>query len=755
MYTPFSRQLAALMVLLTGLAAAAPLHAWRPPPTVSGLVTDSSGEALAGVRVRIAELDRLTTTGPDGRFTFVNVPPGRYSIAFESIGHTPQVLRITVGPTDAVITTALRPSVIELPGVQVTATAGATSALASPQPTSVVSGAELRQDQAPSLGETLRDVPGVHSLSTGVGIGKPVIRGLASNRVLVLDDGQRLETQQWGDEHGPNVETADAERIEVIRGPASVLYGSDALGGVVNVIPRPLPDALGREPFARGRFEGAYGTNNRGREGTVELEGATGPLGAGASLTARESDDVRTPDYLLWNSGNRALGGGGTVGYRGSAFTLIGTYAHRDERIELTDEEPDATPFQRIGEDRGRLDLTLPLGMSRLEVSGAVERNRRREFKATDVPAVALGLRSLAYQGHLHYHHAPVGRFSGVLGVDGGATRFRKFGEETLIPNTNAVNAGLFGFEQADLGRWSVSLGGRFDYRHLDVHDDAELGVLAQTRTYSSLTGNLGLLFRVSRPFAIVLNVGRGYRAPTSFDLFSNGVHEGTAAFERGNPDLRNETSINTDLALRVVESSLVAEVGGFVNAINDYIYTVPTGQTDPESGFEIYDVAQGDARLAGFEASVEYHPASWLHLRAAADHVLGRNVATDEPLPAIPPFRVNYSARVEGATLGPAHAWFVELGGTTSTRQTRLDPAEALFFADAFDGAGYQPRGYTLAHAGAGAALNTGGRTTHVELRLDNVFNAAYADFLSRLKTNAVDPGQGRNLSIRVSTEF
>lgn len=160
--------------------------------------------------------------------------------------------RVTIRDTDVTLDIVMRPTVIELPEVQVTASALATTALTSPQPTGVLSTEELRSRRAASLGETIQSLPGVHNFSTGAGIGKPVIRGLSSNRVLVLADGQRLETQQWGDEHGPQVEAGEAERIEVIRGPASVLYGSDALGGVVNVITRPVPDAIGRDPFVGG-----------------------------------------------------------------------------------------------------------------------------------------------------------------------------------------------------------------------------------------------------------------------------------------------------------------------------------------------------------------------------------------------------------------------------------------------------------------------------------------------------------------------
>jgi len=717
---------------------------------VSGTVTSSTGAPIADVQVSLPELRRSTTTDSSGHYAIAGVPAGTYTATFQRIGYAPAVRRIVSSGGDVGVDVTLRETVVELTGIQVTASANATSALNSPQPTSVVAGDELREAQSPSLGETLAGIAGVHSLSTGVGIGKPVIRGLTSNRVLVLDDGQRLETQQWGDEHAPNVETSTAERIEVIRGPASVLYGSDALGGVINVVQKDLPDAIGVPGFVHGEVTGAYGSGNRFGDGALSLDGATGGVGFRGSVSGRSSGDVRTPDYVLWNSGNRAVAGNAGVGTRGSWGSVSGSFSQRNEKISLTDEDPAAKPTQRMATSHGRVDLTLPLGGTRLEVSTGYERSRRREFEDDTTSTVALGLLSQTYLTDVHFHHATIGRFAGLFGFSGVRNTFEKFGEETLIPPSRSNNFGLYAFEQTEGQRLNVSFGARYDYRHLDVDADTVLGLAAQTRTWNSVTGNLGLLYHISEPVALVFNVGRGFRAPSSFDLYSNGVHEGTVAFERGNPNLRTEKSINTDLALRVQNSELSLELGTFVNIIQDYIYTVPTGTTDSASGFQIYDVTQGDARLSGLEAALQYHPTTYLHLQGTADYVRGQNTTTDQPLPQMPPFRATYTARLEGS-----HGAYLSVGGETNTRQTRLDPAEAQFYADAFGGAGYQSASYTLVNIGAGWGLLAGTRTIQIDLSLRNAFNKAYADYLSRIKTNALNPGMGRTLVARVTTGF
>jgi iron complex outermembrane receptor protein len=734
-------------VLLAGAVAAAlatPPAAPDPPPaarSLSGQVTDTSGAPLAQVRVTVIEARRTATTDLDGRYIFPDIPGGTYGVSFALVGYAPQVRRIAIGEADASLDVTLRPTLIELPEVQVTASPLATTSLTSPQPTSLLSSEELQANRAPSLGETISTLPGVRSFSTGGGIGKPVIRGLSSNRVLVLADGQRVESQQWGDEHGPQVEAGEAERIEVIRGPASVLYGSDALGGVVNVVSPPLPDAIGRSGFAAARLLAAYSTNNEQPDGTLSVEGARGGVGFRGALTGRTSGDVRTPEGPLFNSGGRTLNGTALVGYRGGFGTVSASYTKRDERVEIHEdpaEEPGATPFQRIGADRVHLSGSLAAGASHFDVDVGYERNRRREFEETDATEVALGLLSNSYSADVRLHHVPLGSFAGIVGLSGLRSTFAKFGEETLIPEHAYNNVAVYAFEQAEYGRWNLSVGARYDYRRLSVEDDAALGVVAQRRTYHSATGNLGLLYRVAEPVAVVLNVGRGYRSPSAFDLFSNGVHEGTVRFERGDSTLRNETSLNTDLALRVQTTAINAEVGVFANYIDDFIFPDPSEATDPESGLQIFDITQGNARLTGFEAAAEYHPTTFLHLRVTGDYTRGQNTSTGTPLPFIPAFRTTYSVRLEGGPTGLAQHSYLSLGGESNARQTRLDPED------------FAPAGYTLVHLGAGFTVPAGSSAFAIDFQLRNLFDKEYANFLSRYKTYALDPG--RNFVIQVS---
>src|SRR5205807_1443529 len=284
--------------------------------TLAGRVVDRDGQGLADATVLVAELHRVTTTGSDGAFRFPAVPAGRYTVVVRRVGYAARVCEVDVrtGPAEL----RLVPAAVQVEPVTVTATRQPIDALGSPLPVAGLSGDRLRRAESVSLARALETLAGVRALSTGESIGKPMIRGLAGARVLVLGNGSRLEDYSWSDEDGPSVDARLAERVEVIRGPASVLYGSDALGGVVNVIPAELPDANGGPAFARSGLEVSGATNNAELGGALRVEGASGRLGWRATAIGRHAADLHTPGGELDNTGFGALSGEAAVGLWGS-----------------------------------------------------------------------------------------------------------------------------------------------------------------------------------------------------------------------------------------------------------------------------------------------------------------------------------------------------------------------------------------------------------------------------------------------------
>jgi len=258
--------------------------------TLRGRVLDRDRHPLEGVEVLLPELNRVTLTGMDGRFALPAVPPGEASVVFRRVGYESRVERVSV-PISAPLDVELSPTPFKLPGFTVTATRRPMAVSASPLPATVLQGEPFSRTHSVSLSKTVEALPGVRTLSTGEQIGKPVIRGNGGARVLVLEDGMRLEDYSWSDEDGPSVDARLADRVEVIRGPASVLYGSEALGGVLNVV----PEAVDGASFLRRNAEAYFASNNLGTGGILTLEGASGPWGWRAVGIGRFAEDLRTP----------------------------------------------------------------------------------------------------------------------------------------------------------------------------------------------------------------------------------------------------------------------------------------------------------------------------------------------------------------------------------------------------------------------------------------------------------------------------
>jgi iron complex outermembrane receptor protein len=629
-----------------------------------------------------------------------------------------------------------------LPTLQITATAVATEARRIAQPTAVLSGAELRRANSASLGETLQEIPGVRSLSMTTGIGKPVIRGLTNNRVVTLANGQRTETQQWGHDHSPNVESADAERLEVVKGPASVLYGSDALGGVVNVVRRPLPVAQPGERVVRGRMASAWNSAALSPSLTLVGEGASaagaGSVGWRLSGTGRRALDLRTPSGPVSNTGNVTGYTEGALGWNGVRADVTATGSLRDERIQVADDpvtSPDYTGRQQIRTTRGTVDANLHRGGQRLQLQVGVEQNRRAEFGDERTRDISLGLLSGTTSGFLHWHHTPFGGATGVIGIAVQDTRFTTFGNETLIPDNRARALGVYALEQRTVGDLALSAGVRQDWRTLSTPGNRVLELPPTDRAFSATTGTVGAVYRPTAPVSVAVNVARGFRAPSASDLFANGFHEGTRAFEIGRADLRVESSVNLDAALRLRTSRVTGELTGYVNRIRDYIYLTPVGL--PGRALDSLQIEQGNARLVGAEAGATVALTRTLSLQGTADVVHATNTSDNTALPFVPPPRAVLTVRWDEKAPG-RHA---SLSSEWNARQTRT-------FRDDF-----APASWGVVSATSGWSRPTPRGLVHVDLSVRNVFNTRYRDFMSRYKEFA--DAAGRAVMLRLSADF
>ncbi|OZC04309.1 TonB-dependent receptor [Rubricoccus marinus] len=734
-----------LAAALVGLAAGA--HA----QTLSGRVTDAqTGEALPGATVFLPQLASGAATDADGRYTVALPGAGVYRVVVSFVGYTSRTEAVTVASGGTVYDVALQDSAVEAPVITVTARSGASDILTTPQSVAVITARELQREATGSPMDALEDVAGVRLLRTGPAVAKPVVRGLTAQRVLIVNDGVRQEGQGWGDEHGPEIGGADVDGIEVVRGPASLLYGSDALGGVIQTVQDDLFDL------------GAFGATAQ-VTGVSMAQSAAGQLRAGASgadwgaearVGGLRAGQVRTPQALIPNTAQEQFTLSARAGRRFARGEVVAELGRFEQQLGLFEpEEADelgdlsrfeiGAPFQRVSHDRAVLrgETRLASG-DRIEIIGAAQQNRRLEFEEADEAELSLRLTTGTLDARLH--HRPIGRVFGTIGVSGMAQTNETLAEETLIPGGQTLNGAVYVAEQLILSRVTLDAGLRFDARSLDVDSAPDLGVEAQTRSYTALTGAIGAAYQPRTDLSFAANLGRAFRAPVLQELFGNGVHEGTLRFERGNADLTPEASLALDGTVRYFTPHVYLEAAAFVNRIDGYIYPLASGEIDDESGFEIFDFTQAQARLYGAEVRLDIHPhvLHGLGVHLQGDLTRSDNLDTDVPLPFVPPARLETVVEYSAERIGPARDVEVRFGPTFTASQTRPElPSEIPTDA------------YTTWDASLSAAFQASGATITPVLALDNLTDAAYVDPLSRYRPYGIlSPGRSVRVSLRVA---
>lgn len=754
-------------MILSVIAIVAHLVAAPPATgTLRGTVTDSAGHPLAGAIVTVTELGRTVSTGDDGIYAVTAIPAGKYTVVIRRSGFVPVVRRVTVDGTTTsnvmLLATALR-----LDPISVTATRSAISPRSSPLPENFLSGDKLRREEGVSLARSIDGLAGVRMLSTGEQTGKPIIHGLTGPRVLVLDNGSRLEDYSWSDEDGPSVDARLAERVEVVRGPASLMFGSDALGGVVNVVSPEVPDARGVAPFVHGSAETYGATNNKEVGGVLRFAGASGGLGWRVTGVGRRADIIRTPlgntetpNGKLYDTGFNSVNGEAVIGNHYDRGDVSLRYARYGGDFGILDGPPVPAdnvsgPLRRVSDDRLQLNTNTILNSSlRLETKSQYQRHLLQELldeSRTGNATPVFDLTLSTYSADVLLHHSPAGKYSwlsGTVGVSGQYQKNLTSGVAPLVPGATSTGGAAFAIETATLEKWSVTAGLRGDARQLTADANPELATTAQTRSGSALSGNFGAVYRVTGELSIAGNLGRSFRFPTLFELFTNGPHLGEGRFEVGLPAARPETSLNTDASARWQNSRVTGELTAYRNRIADYLYISPTGTnatfTDPESGeaqtLPEYRYLQAPALFTGADASAEVEVLPTLMLRGRFDLVRATNRATGEPLPLIPPTRGDLE--VELHTIGgKSPRAYVSAAVQAVARQRRLGPFDT------------KPNGYRIFNLGTGFGQLIGGRLVNLDLRAHNALNNDYTDFLSRYKTFAFE--QGRNIVLRISTGF
>ncbi|MEO7996585.1 MAG: TonB-dependent receptor [Gemmatimonadaceae bacterium] len=735
---------------------------------IAGTVKDGSGKSISGARVTLTELGLEVVTDSSGRYRFGAIRPGRYTLAVRKIGYTSPLPVVTSASSSATHDFVLARSARLLEPVTVTASGQPTDARLTSRSIGVLHQDELRNDASISLAHTLVSLPGVRSVSTGVQIGKPMIRGLYGARVLTMEDGMRLEDYSWSDEDAPTIDARLAQRVEVIRGPASALYGSDALGGVVNVIPNALPSAPDGESVRHLSAEGYGASNNLEAGGSARVEGANGRFGWRAAGTGRFASSIQTPAGEVRHTGLGLVTFQGAAGMRGASsnttvrFALVGGEFQLLEAngpgssLATTGVVDSGGPVRQLFDNRVQLVHERVLGGNlRLEAKAQWQRHSLKEVSddclpqvgqpvctsaelaaAKDKPAFDLLLNTETADVLLH--HGGDGNLHGTFGVSGMLQSNDSRGPIFLIPSAHSSSVGVYGFEQVHVGIFTLEGSARADHRSMDADANAQiLLTAADSRKWDAATFNAGVVAQLTPMVALVANAGSAWRAPTLFDLYSNGVNIAEARYELGDPSLRREYDVNGEAGVRVTGARAHFEATGFRSNIDDFIYTSPTGQQ--QSGLPLFRHLQTDARFIGSEASAGVDVATPLSLDARFDYVKATNRRTGSPLPLTPPARGAFGALFHTESVSFLHHLAIRGEVESVAKQTRLDANDI------------QTGSYTLVNFNASAYHPIAARDFRFDFRVQNAGNVAYKDFLSRYKQFALNPGF--NAVFRIST--
>lgn len=730
--------------------------------TINGSIIDQdTKQPIEFATVYLPQLEKGSITNQNGEFSLEGISQGSHNIIVSIVGYQTASQNITYPLQDQLII-ALKPSAIEMEEVIIS------TPFHKLQSENVMKVERanikaLQQQGAVNLSESLTSIAGVESVSTGVSIGKPVIRGLSSNRVLVYAQGVRLENQQFGDEHGLGISDAGIESVEVIKGPASLLYGSDALGGVLYL----NPEKYAPVNSSVSNIEGKYFSNTKGYSTNAGYKSSGDNLKFLFRGSLAEHSDYKTEDYRVTNTRFREQDFKAGIGYRNADFKTDFRYNVNHSKLGMTDgigvqntNRTPLLPYQDLTNHIFSLQSTSYFENSQLDYTFGYTYNDRKEFEehhdhdhheehddhegeeehhedelhlANEEgvldPALRMKLKTANYD--IKYHFPKTDKIETVVGIQGMNQTNKNYGEEQLIPDATVNDFGLLATSHIHFNAADIQIGARFDTRNIDVNSSIN-------KNYNSFNGSIGVKTNLTESTIVRLNMATGFRAPNLAELTSYGSHEGTNRFEIGNSDLKNEQNIQADLTIEYGNKHFEFFANGFYNKVNNYIYLTPNGELVNNDPVFLY--LQEDAALYGGEIGVHLHPhpIHWLHIETSFESVTGKQ-DNGANLPLIPANSLTNKVRVE-FDKNQFHNGYAFIKLKTTFKQNNTSA-----FETATDG-------YSLLSAGIGGDFNIWNTTLGVSVSGSNLTNKSYINHLSRLKSDGIfNMGRSVNLGLNI----
>lgn len=760
-----------------------------------GSVKDfNTGKPLAGATVSLHELHKEVLADEQGVFVFTDLRAANYHLHISYVGYSALTEIIQISQKETIREYRMEPTSIELYEVVVEARQYKTGSKNQTLAVEVLDADFLRKNRKGTFVNSLEDLPGINAINTGVGIAKPVIRGMSFNRVIVNDRGIKQEGQQWGTDHGLEIDMFDPGRVEVIKGPNALLYGSDGLGGVINI----LPPALPAENSVGGEFQSLYKSNNHlwGISGMVE--GSKNNWLFRGRISAQEFGDYQVPaDNFTYNSYNLPLYNNrlkNTAGRERSFSFMTGLKKNWGySTLTLSNFHQNAGMFAgAVGIPRGyqltpdgnnrNIDLpsqtinhlkvisntNLLIGKNWMEIDLGYQNNNRNENsnphahgkgqQATHALAHGLNLQTYSLNTRFFQHDSE--SHSRIIGIQSEYQVNSRKGYEYLLPNFQSFSIGGFLSEEFSWSeKYTLNAGIRFDYASRRIEESQEPvytdGVIGRYYTrnneihksFNNLSGALGFSFYPSKAFNAKLNLGTSFRVPTAAELSMNGIHHGTFRHELGDSTLTSERGMQADVSLVYQQNQFVVIFTPFISYYHNFIYLAPTqrfsSSLDPDvfqEGGQIYQYRQNNAFYTGGEFTIEYHPVKPVHIKSSVEYVRNYNLDTHLPLPFTPAPSVYTEILYEfgGNKIKPN----LGINYKHTMAQNRTDRNERT------------TPGYHLWGATAGAQLKLNNFEATLAISGHNLLNTKHMNHMSRYRLLNL-PEQGRNITVSLFIPF
>ena len=748
----------ALLVAAFSLVCVPPGTAQEPgrAHVFEGDVRDArTGEPLAGASVSVVGRETRAVTRGDGSFHLTGLAAGVYTLRADRLGYRGETAVVTVGivrssravAESAEVVIELAPSPIALEDLVVTGTISERGAAEALRPVSVRAGDELQRGLEATVAATLASIPGLAVASMGPAVSQPVIRGLTGDRVLVLEDGTAVgDVSNSGADHTTALDPSAARRIEVVRGPGTLLYGGNGLGGVINVIRDEIPSSVPRHVTGTAMLQTQTATGALGGSATASFAVAE-RIPLRAEVAARVSGDLKTPVGTLDNTNGEMWSGGIGVarvadwGHLGASvrgylndYGIPGFEGGHTDGVRI-DMERAASKFRAV--------VDRPVGIFRnIRVNAAHTWYRHREKESpADTSGSTIFVRQSA-SGDFLGRHGGWGPFAeGAIGVRVSWEDFG-YGGALYTPDTRRLAAAIYLLEEVELGSARIESGFRYDWTLASPKEDLGKSSIGDIRDrgFQSLSGSLGVLYNHESGLTLGAGFVRAFRTPDVNELYSRGPHLAVDFFEAGNPDLEGEVGRGLDVFVRFESDRMRAEVTGFYNDIRGYIYGEDTGRPSRLPPITIYQFEGNDAVFSGFEAGVDVHVWRGLALEAMASSVNGTlkdTAQASRDLPLVPPVKVLVALKYERPL------WFIRGEAEMAARQDRVGEFEK------------PTDGYAVFNAAAGARLTLGGRLNIVTVSLDNARDTEYRNHLSPTRLKEIMPEAGRGLSVAYRVVF